>query len=86
MNKPQPSSTEEFNRIVEELNSLVDAGLDEFTRARRLNELEARALDIGERDRVLGFSALGSIAAARGAQHMLRKRHDCSLQYEESVL
>lgn len=86
MNKPQPSSIEEFNRLVEELNSLVDAGLDEFTRARRLNELEARALDIGERDRALGFSALGSIAAARGDQRMLRKHHDCSLQYEESVL
>lgn len=75
-----------FNDLVRELNALVNEDLDEFSRAKRLHELEAQAFLIGDNHRGLGLSALGSVAAARGDEKKMRRFHEESLQFDDSVL
>lgn len=82
MLQPQSAIIAIFKEIIDELNALVQQkGLDEFTFARKLHALEARALDLKDRGELgLSFSALGSISAARGDKANMKMFHQKSIE------
>lgn len=47
--------------------------------AKRLHGLEAKAFALGDHDLALGYSALSSVAAARGDEQKMRRYHDNAL-------
>jgi hypothetical protein len=78
--QPRPVHVPLFNTIIDELNTLAGEDLDEFTMAKRLHGLEAKALALGDHDLALGYSALSSVAAARGDEQKMRRYHDNALK------
>lgn len=76
----QPAHISLFNEIIHELNKLVQRDPDEFTRIKRLHEIEAKTIALGDYDRSLFFSAMGSIASARGDAMTMQRYHEKSIQ------
>jgi len=71
-----------FNEIIDELNNILAMGrADEFSRIRNLSKLEDRAMALDQYSMSLSFSALGSIAAARGSLSKMHEYHKRSIQY-----
>jgi tetratricopeptide (TPR) repeat protein len=84
-----PAYIDTFNEIIKELNELDDnSELDEFTLIRKLNILEARALDMqGSGCDAYRFSALGSIAATRNNIEKARHYHSMAMNLsDDSIL
>lgn len=79
MPQPVPAYVETFNAIIRELNALAAQPLDEFTRIRRLIELEKQALDLRNVSRPYSLSVLGSIAADRGSIKKMHEYHKESM-------
>jgi predicted Zn-dependent protease len=79
MAQPVPAYLETFNAIIRELNTLAEQQLDEFTRIRRLIELEKQALGLEHQNLAHSLSALGSIAAARGSIKKMHEYHKKSM-------
>lgn len=82
----QPMYIALFNEIIDELNGLVQQDLDEFTRIKRLHQIEAKAITLGEYDHSLFFSAMGSIACAQGDEEKMRRYHENSFKYNKMPL
>ena len=79
MPQPVPAYVETFSAIIRDLNGLVTQQIDEFTRIRRLIELEKQALGLEGQSLAHSLSALGSIAAARGSIKKMHEYHKKSI-------
>jgi tetratricopeptide (TPR) repeat protein len=82
--QPESAASKEFNLIIDELNGLVQTEEDEFTKIRKLSELEHRALSFQHLPHGQGlcYSALGSIAAARGSIRKMHEYHNKSIVFD----
>lgn len=82
MSLPREASLEIYNEIIDRVNSLMDDdSVDQFTKARIIKELEANAQDLKDLDIGKGFSAMGSIACAKGDIQGMHNNHKQSLKY-----
>ncbi len=75
-----------FKAIIADLNAVCSETLDEFTRIRRLRDLEGRALALEPTSKAHSLSALGSISAARGAKKKAYEYHQNSVQMNKDPL
>lgn len=80
--QPAVSGIEEFNQLIDDLNKFV-AGppADEFSRARVLAEFAIRAQRLKEANKGFGFSALGSIACAKGDEEGMHRYHRRAIEF-----
>ena len=72
--------------IIDELNDIEASFLDDITKSRRLNALEAKAFAVKEQDEAVGLSLLGSLAAAKGNKAKVHEFHVRSLQHGDDPL
>ncbi|MGE4551889.1 MAG: hypothetical protein AB7D57_02190 [Desulfovibrionaceae bacterium] len=86
MVQPMPAELAAFNEIIDDLNELTTRNPSEFLLHRKLKELEDRANALTKTDLAYGFSALGSIAAARQDIQAMHKNHRKSLQYGSNLV
>lgn len=84
--EPVPAHILIFDEIIEDLNTLLGAELDDLSRARVFKDLEGKAQSLAELSPPHGLSVLGSIAAARRNIPAMRDYHRRSIKMSNDIV
>ncbi len=84
--QPVPAYAVIHDQLIGILNTLVNQDVDEVSKAREFQKLEALAADLKNISQAHGLSVMGSIAAARKNIPAMREYHRRAIRMEKDIV